>query len=510
MSIAVFLLALIAGSLVTEAALTHLAKPLVSWKTQLGCGTIACAGLKRNNELVLSVNGTKLYVTLDDGSVAVLDASTGSKMPSYVPLVKDKGWTVSNIGSGVSVSQIVGNLVYAVQDSPPPFKWNDTWWYRYEGWFQSGVYNNKLLTTLPPLYYPKPVELSRIINLDSNGKERWTFPLQGFVVGTPLHGGRDVNSTSKLVYVLYNVNNIGRFTVLREVTNTNGTMTVQVLYMENSTFGYPYSPMRIVRLPKQQQDVLYWFETMNTVPGFDQRGRVHRISVNITSLRIISTQGRQELVGSASRPLLNTNGSSIWAGGHRSRIHKLSWQSDGPMWKGANSSVAWSIQMDQSLRNSTMPLMASPVMSSDDKLLFVPSTSTSFYCINAITGATVWKLKHSKRSIYMAEAKISPDNAVVYSILHMDGTVIAQDTQTGSILWEVGCVTISGIPGCYDSVEAEFILSPDGTKLYYGDYKGNIVSLTVATFTLPLPNNVGSNSDYYTGGVISSVVNFAT
>lgn len=399
-----------------EAALTHLSKPLITWSSELGCGTIACAGFKRKNELALSENGSRLYVPLDDGSLAVLDSFTGSIITTYIPSVLAKGWTVSNTGSGVSVSrQKAGDLIYAVQDSPPTFKWNDTFWYRYEGWYQSGVYNNLLLSKLPPLFYPPAVESSRIVSLDSDGKERWTYTLQGLVVGTPIHGG---DNSTKLVYILHNVKNKGQFTVLRETNDSYGRAKVEVLYKENSTFGFSYSPMTVIPSSLNvRQDVLYWFETMNREPGYDQRGKVHRIIIKLNPLQISSTQARHELVGSATRPLLNGNGTEMWVGGYSSRIHKLSWQPNAPFWKGANSSVAWSVQMDRSLRNETMPVMASPILSSKGKLLFVPSTTTSFYCIDATTGAVVWTLKHGKRSIYTTEAKLSPDDAVVYSIL---------------------------------------------------------------------------------------------
>jgi hypothetical protein len=296
------------------------------------------------------------------------------------------GWAVSNIGSGVSVSrQKAGDLIYAVQDSPPTFKWNDTFWYRYEGWYQSGVYNNSLLSKLPPLFYPPAVESSRIISVDSDGKERWTYTLQGLVVGTPIHGG---DNATKLVYILHNVKNKGQFTVLRETNDSYGRAKVEVLYKENSTFGFSYSPMTVIPSSLSvRQDVLYWFETMNKEPGYDQRGKIHRIIVKLNPLQIFSTQARHEFIGSATRPLLNGNGTAMWVGGYSSRIHKLSWQPNAPFWKGTNSSVAWSVQMDRSLRNETMPVMASPILSSNGKLLFVPSTTTSFYCIDATTGA---------------------------------------------------------------------------------------------------------------------------
>lgn len=458
-------------------ALTHLSQPVIRWKTQLGDGTIASAGLKRKNAVVLSNDGSELYATLDDGSLAILSTTTGALVTTYVPSPIEQRWTVSNIGSGASVSSQSGDIVYAVQDSPPPFRWNGTFWYQYEGWFASGIYNNWELTKLNPAFYPPSVELSRVISLDYRGQQRWMHSLNGFIVGTPVYGNRVQADGSKLVYVLHNVNNTGQITILME--NSNGT-SVQVLYNEVSKGGLPFSPMTMIS-SHLGDDVLFWSSTMNEEPGYDPRGRFYRVIVR-PSLQILSSNGRHEFVGTATRPLLNGNGTSIWVAGTYARLYKLSWQADTAMWKGiASSEVDWKFQMDPSLRNETMPVMASPILSSDDRFLFIPSTTTAFYCIDAQSGEEVWKLKHPKRSIYMTEAKLSPDNTILYSILFMDGTVIAQNALTGSIIWEISCESLSGVGNCQDSVEAEFALSPDGTQLYFGDFKGNIVSLTVAT-----------------------------
>jgi outer membrane protein assembly factor BamB len=93
----------------------------------------------------------------------------------------------------------------------------------------------------------------------------------------------------------------------------------------------------------------------------------------------------------------------------------------------------------------------------------------------------------------------------------MDGTVIAQDALTGSILWEIDCTAISGVKDCYDSVEAEFIISRDGTRLFYGDFKGNIVSLVIGILTnsTKVGNTTVEDFDTYTG-VLSSAINLAT
>ena len=66
--------------------------------------------------------------------------------------------------------------------------------------------------------------------------------------------------------------------------------------------------------------------------------------------------------------------------------------------------------MDTSLRNETMSVMASSILSSVGNLLFASSMTTKFYCAHALSGAEV--------------------------ILFMDGTVITQDEATGPIMWE--------------------------------------------------------------------------
>ena len=58
--------------------------------------------------------------------------------------------------------------------------------------------------------------------------------------------------------------------------------------------------------------------------------------------------------------------------------------------------------------------------------------------------------------------------------------MISQNVRTGDIFWEWNCTDVTRDVYCYDSVEAEFALSPDGLMLYYGDIFGKIVALEVA------------------------------
>lgn len=53
------------------------------------------------------------------------------------------------------------------------------------------------------------------------------------------------------------------------------------------------------------------------------------------------------------------------------------------------------------------------------------------------------------------------------------------NTQNGKVLFQFSCADLTKSNLCHDSVEAEFSLSTDGTKLYYGDIFGNIVALRV-------------------------------
>ncbi len=138
---------------------------------------------------------------------------------------------------------------------------------------------------MQPAFYPEPVESLHIISLYFVGKQRWMYTLNGFVVGTPTYGNNVQADGSKLVYVLHNVKNIGQFTILME--NSNGT-SVRVLYNEVSKDGLPFSPMTKIR-SQLGEDMLYWVSTMSTDPGYDPRGRIHRVIVR-PSLQIIQVE----------------------------------------------------------------------------------------------------------------------------------------------------------------------------------------------------------------------------
>lgn len=144
------------------------------------------------------------------------------------------------------------------------------------------------------------------------------------------------------------------------------------------------------------------------------------------------------------------------------------------------------------------PAIVNNILTSADGLrLYVPSASTSFYCLNAKNGNIMWKAE-SYDSIYLTGAILSPDSTSVYSILHRDGTIQKRSTSDGELQWRFNCSSIPGRhPTCQDSVEAEFSLSSSGNLLYYSDIWGTVVALEVDDMPTPspTPNPTGVPTD---------------
>jgi hypothetical protein len=124
-----------------------------------------------------------------------------------------------------------------------------------------------------------------------------------------------------------------------------------------------------------------------------------------------------------------------------------------------------------------LAIPAAPVLSRDESRLFVSSASTEVVCVDAQSGDTLWALLGT--SAFLAEAKVSPDDSLVFNMQSADGRVYCNDQITGETLWVAACDSFEFFSGedCINNVQAEFALSNSGQYLYYGDVIGRIVAL---------------------------------
>ena len=465
--------------------LGHLPEPAVRWETRLpgagpggsGSGGGGKPGPRRHNAVRLSPDGTRLYVTLDDGTVHILDADNGDDgggrvVASYRPPVSDDGGTNIVCASGVSFSDSSGDAsddifaVYAVLDVP-------------------AIGGTATPTT------------SRVVAINHpTGDVRWISPvLEGSVAGTP-----QVGSDGRYIYLTRNVEvndqqgmrQDGHFTLLD--AQAGGTIVYtqpSSAYRGGNETG-PYAPLELVHRPfsgnfgegegsANRNDVAAWAQssgggmTLNGMSLAFQFPSSNTGNSSAWSPYLLKVNGW----GTATRPSLSSDGQNLYFTASKASLRgwntrfgrRASWKAE---------------QLDANPANSRAALAAAATLSVDERSLFVASGSDSFYSLDAYTGLTNWRAEAD--SPFYAEARVSPDGRRVFSIEHTSGRITSRDAETGRAYWSVNCGTYdTANPFCTYNVEAEFDLSDDGYTLYYADVLGLVRALTVGYDAPPSP-----------------------
>lgn len=114
-----------------------------------------------------------------------------------------------------------------------------------------------------------------------------------------------------------------------------------------------------------------------------------------------------------------------------------------------------------------------PTLSLDGKRLYVSTSSNHANCLDSQTGERLWDV--TGMSLFLAEARVSPDDQRVYFIQSIDGRLHAFDQETGNQLWEINCDAFE--EDCSNSVKANFAISRTGQYLYYADVLGKVIAL---------------------------------
>ena len=470
--------------------LGHLPEPAVRWETRLpgagpggsGSGGGGKPGPRRHNAVRLSPDGTRLYVTLDDGTVHILDADNGDDgggrvVASYRPPVSDDGGTNIVCASGVSFSDSSGDAsddifaVYAVLDVP-------------------AIGGTATPTT------------SRVVAINHpTGDVRWISPvLEGSVAGTP-----QVGSDGRYVYLTRNVEvgdqqggfgQDGHFTLLDAQDGGSVVYTQPSSAYRGGNETGPYAPLELVHRPfsgnfgegegsANRNDVAVWAQsngggmTLNGMSLAFQFPPSNTGNSSAWSPYLLKVNGWS----TATRPTLSYDGQNLYFTASKASLRgwntrfgrRASWKAE---------------QLDANPANSRAALAAAATLSVDERSLFVASGSDSFYSLDAYTGLTNWRAEAD--SPFYAEARVSPDGRRVFSIEHTSGRITSRDAETGRAYWSVNCGTYdTSNPFCTYNVEAEFDLSDDGYTLYYADVLGLVRALTVGYDAPPSPAPTG-------------------
>ena len=118
------------------------------------------------------------------------------------------------------------------------------------------------------------------------------------------------------------------------------------------------------------------------------------------------------------------------------------------------------------LLRTTTALLVSPILSSDETVLFQVGASTELHCLDTRTGDTLWTEDGALRTAIVAEPRLVElldEEPKLYVIEGMNGKVRQHDALTGTIDWSFDCQKLSGI-ACNDAVEAEFRYEPSSSS----------------------------------------------
>ena len=433
-------------------------------------------GPRRYNAVQLSPDESHLYVTLDDGTLHILDAqiNNGTVVSSYTPPTVADGVNSPPRAiacvSGVSFGDANPNDMYAVY----------------------AVIDVSVEATALNFV---PTN-SRVIAINHPaGTVRWVSPIiEGAVAGTP-----QVGSDGKYIYLTRNLevdsgfNQDGHFTLLDTADGTIAYTSPSSIYQNGNETG-PYAPLELVRNPmsgnfgegegnNNRNDVAVWAQSNGggtTLNGLSLAFQFPSNADIITgggawSPYVLKVNGWSTV----TRPTLSPDGQNLYFTASRASMRgwntrfgrRASWKAE---------------QLDPNPRSSRAALFAAATLSVDERSLFVGSGGNSFYSLDAFTGLTNWRVESD--SPFYTEARVSPDGRRVYSIERANGKISSRDTETGQEYWSVDCGTYdTANPFCKYQVEAEFALSDDGYTLYYADVLGMVRALNVGYDAPPTP-----------------------
>ena len=460
--------------------LGHLPEPTLKWETRLpnaGTEDSGKPGPRRYNAVQLSPDESHLYVTLDDGTLHILDAqiNNGTVVSSYTPPT-----VADNANSPERFIACVSGVSFADTDDP-----KDTY----------AVYAIIDVSVEATALNFVPTN-SRVIAINHPaGTVRWVSPvIEGAVAGTP-----QVGSDGKYIYLTRNLeidqgfNQDGHFTLLDTADGTVVYTSPSSIYQNGNATG-PYAPLELVRNPtsgnfgegegnNNRNDVAVWAQSNGggtTLNGLS-------LAFQFPSNADIITGGgewapyvlKSNGWSTATRPTLSPDGQNLYFTASRASMRgwntrfgrRASWKAE---------------QLDPNPRSSRAALNAAATLSVDERSLFVGSGGNSFYSLDAFTGLTNWRVESD--SPFYTEARVSPDGQRVYSIERSNGKITSRDTETGQEYWSVDCGTYdTANPFCKYQVEAEFALSDDGYTLYYADVLGMVRALDVGYDAPPTP-----------------------
>lgn len=135
-------------------------------------------------------------------------------------------------------------------------------------------------------------------------------------------------------------------------------------------------------------------------------------------------------------------------------------------------------------------------MSADGSLIYVASAGMEVYALSVSQGRIIWSEAVTGQVIaspvYVAAGSSIGEDAIYF--IETSGLIRqyrASSSQAARLNWSINCTQTES---CDATVEGNFAVSENGNVLYYGDSRGRIRSLSVASFATDAPTAVPSEA----------------
>jgi len=441
------------------------------------------ATLSHGNGVLASPDGLLVYVTMSNGALQVLSAFDGGNYSRFKPSPIAEGWSVT-CNSGVYFGQKRNGeryAIWAVIDVPPDLDAED--------------YSSRIIAVDYP---PK-----RIMWIS----ESIPGAVEGKPVATRLDSGEFIFFTHNQID-LTTGEIVGSFSMLN---GADGTLMFTEVAGESrfdpdesslgrvDTLRLPYSALGVSHSPaygrypggeSNEHDLFVW--STSTLGGRGDNGYTRAFQLpklfNPESAPDLFTHFLRETRWCAiAPPALSSDGMDVVFGVRSNGVRG---------WTGLDgfhevAHVAHDLGNDPN--DERRPIPFQPVFSISERYFFVATSTSYLYSINAATGDIEWSvvdvMPMSNKPV------VSPDDKYVY-VTRENGAVAAYDLGSGEEFWSLTCqdlqdqtsvsesVSRSTI-SCVDLVETESSISPSGLVFFYGDKFGNVKALQLGNSIEP-------------------------
>ena len=357
-------------------AATFLPQPHLWWNYTL---PVDSNGFDRSvlqgNGAVVSQDGSRVFVTAQDGSLHILRTGDLNRSVYFEPTGTNNG-TGFSCQSSISLHESPNGVHFAVY---------------------AVIENDTSLATAN----------SRVIAVDPDGKHLWTVNITGTASGTPV-----VNGNGTRVYVTHNA--ISPYTssldgfittiVVDSRAGYHGSIDTTLPHNSQGSLG-TLTPVtvRTVRNGGDSIDVAAFAKTQAYSYSSTSGGDVYVLTSTSSNAAIKAGKTREgyynmTLVSSfpltaSARPQLSSNGLQLYLAQDQSRV--MGWDGNVNLslveYNGlSNIPPRWEQRLTDNAGNNYGPIVTTPILTPDDQTLFVTTSAPNIVAINVNQGSMNW------------------------------------------------------------------------------------------------------------------------